>query len=280
MKISVLTIFPRVFDSFLSESILGRAVRQSLLTVETVDIRAFSERKHKNTDDDPFGGGSGMVMLAQPIVDAMESVAPAGQNARRIFLSPRGAPWTQRRAMELSREPHVALLCGHYEGVDQRAIDLCVDEEISIGDYVVTGGETAALVVIDSIARLIPGVLGCADSPDDESFSRGLLEYPQYTRPRVFRGLSVPEVLLNGNHADIQAWRHAESLRITKERRPDLLGGAEDGEREERGERGNPSFFSGRSEPSAASGGSSEAEIDFGTERCKRQRSSATIPKS
>jgi tRNA (guanine37-N1)-methyltransferase len=226
MKISILTIFPRVFDSFLSDSILGRAVRQSLLTVETVDIRAFSARKHRNTDDDPYGGGAGMVMLAQPIVDAMESVAPAGHPARRVFLSPRGAKWTQRRAEELSRESHLALLCGHYEGVDQRAIDLCIDEEISIGDYIVTGGETAALVVLDSIARLIPGVLGCAESPMDESFARGLLEYPHYTRPRVFRGLEVPEVLLGGNHAEIEAWRRGEAVRVTRERRPDLLSKA------------------------------------------------------
>ena len=243
MKISILTIFPRIFDSFLSESILGRAIRQSLLTVETIDIRPFSARKHKNTDDEPYGGGAGMVMLAQPIVDAMESVAPESSSTRaiddaiepnppatcrahRIFLSPRGTPWTQRRAKELSSKEHLVILCGHYEGVDQRAIDLCIDEEISIGDYIVTGGETAALVVLDSIARLIPGVLGCAESPEDESFARGLLEYPHYTRPRVFRGLHVPEVLLNGNHAEIQAWRHGEALRITRERRQDLLGDA------------------------------------------------------
>lgn len=230
MRISILTIFPHIFDSFLSESILGRAIRQSLLTVEAIDIRAFSTRKHKNTDDDPYGGGAGMVMLAQPIVDAMESVAPVGHAAKRIYLSPRGTQWTQNKALALSHEAHLVLLCGHYEGVDQRAIDLCIDEEISIGDYIVTGGETAALVLIDSVARLIPGVLGCAESSAEESFTKGLLEYPQYTRPRVFRGVSVPDVLLNGNHAEILAWRRNQSLQITNERRPDLLSGTQDTE--------------------------------------------------
>jgi tRNA (guanine37-N1)-methyltransferase len=223
MKISILTIFPHVFDSFLGHSILARALAQHLIEVEAVDIRPFSTRKHKNTDDDPFGGGAGMVMLAQPIVDAMAHVAPPGADARRIYLSPRGQTLTQKKAEALAQERHLVLLCGHYEGVDQRAIDLCIDEELSIGDYVLTGGETAAMVLLDCVARLIPGVLGSEDSAADESFTSGLLEYPQYTRPRVFRGLEVPQVLLEGHHAKIVAWRREEALRITRERRPDLL---------------------------------------------------------
>lgn len=227
MQISVLTIFPQMFDSFLSESILARAIAQGLLSVQAVDLRPFSDRKHKNTDDDPYGGGAGMVMLAQPIVDAMEAVAPQPFEGKRIFLSPRGPTLTQAKAEALSQEKNLVLLCGHYEGVDQRAIDLCIDEEISIGDYILTGGEPAAMILIDCVARLIPGVLGCAESAEDESFTSGLLEYPQYTRPRSYHGLDVPEVLVGGNHAEILKWRRAESLRITFERRPDLLETAE-----------------------------------------------------
>lgn len=221
MKITVLTIFPHMFDSFLKESILGRAIAQGLLAVEPVDLRPFSDRKHKNTDDDPFGGGAGMVMLAQPVVDAMESVATPG--CRRVYLSPRGQTLTQKKAEEYAKLDHLILLCGHYEGLDQRAIDLCVDEELSIGDYVLTGGETAAMVVLDAVSRLVPGVLGNDESPEDESFTSGLLEYPQYTRPREYRGMTVPEVLLNGNHAEIVKWRRAQALRVTFERRPEML---------------------------------------------------------
>ncbi len=227
MRITLLTIFPRMFDSFLSESILGRAIAQGLLTVEAVDLRPFSARKHKNTDDDPFGGGAGMVMLAQPIVDAMAHVAPEGSGARRIYMSPRGRTFTQKVAEKLAQAEHIVLLCGHYEGVDQRAIDLCIDEELSIGDYVLTGGETAAMAVVDAVARLVPGVLGSPDSAVDESFTSGLLEYPQYTRPREYQGLTVPDVLLNGNHAEIVKWRRREALRVTWEKRPDLLETAE-----------------------------------------------------
>lgn len=226
MRITILTIFPHMFDSFFGESMLARAIAQGLLAVEAVDLRPFSDRKHKNTDDDPFGGGAGMVMLAQPIIDAMAAVAPTPFAGRRIFLSPRGETLTQKKAEALSREEHLVLLCGHYEGVDQRAIDLCVDEELSIGDYVLTGGEPAAMVLVDCVARLIPGVLGCAESAQEESFTSGLLEYPQYTRPRALHGLEVPPVLLGGNHAEILRWRRAQSLRITYERRPDLLAAA------------------------------------------------------
>ncbi len=220
MTFKVLTIFPEMLRPMLEASILGRAIAQGLIRVELIDIRPYSDRKHKNTDDDPFGGGAGMVMLAQPIVDAIEANPVRG---RRIYLSPRGRTLTQRIVEELSKDEEMLLLCGHYEGVDQRALDLAIDEELSIGDYVLTGGELGALVVIDAVSRLIPGVLGKDESSVDESFSSGLLEYPQYTRPREYRGLTVPDVLLNGNHAEINRWRRNEALKLTRERRPELL---------------------------------------------------------
>ncbi|MDO5436169.1 MAG: tRNA (guanosine(37)-N1)-methyltransferase TrmD [Clostridia bacterium] len=223
MKISILTIFPEMFDSVFSSSILGRAREQGLLEIELIDIRPFSQCKHKNTDDYPFGGGAGMVMTAQPIMDAMASVTGNGSAGRRIYMGPRGKTLTTAMARELAGEDHLVLLCGHYEGVDQRALDTCVDEEISIGDYILTGGELAAMVLTDCVARFIPGVLGSAESPEEESFSDGLLEYPQYTRPRELNGMTVPEVLLNGDHAKIRAWRRMESLKATMRFRPDLL---------------------------------------------------------
>jgi tRNA (guanine37-N1)-methyltransferase len=232
MRITILTLFPEMFDAVLHASILGRAQRNGLLSVRVLDIRAFSDKKHKNTDDAPFGGGAGMLMTAQPVVDAMAAATAGGDPAaepfagRRIYLSPRGALLTQRKAQELAALPELALLCGHYEGVDQRAIDLCVDEELSVGDYVLTGGELPAMVLTDCVARLLPGVLGCADSAKRESFSAescGLLEYPQYTRPRVFRGLAAPEALVNGNHAEIDAWNFEQSCRVTLANRPELL---------------------------------------------------------
>ncbi len=221
MRIKVLTIFPEMLRAALSESIVGRALEKGLFEVELIDIRAYSQNKHKNTDDYPFGGGAGMVMLAQPIVDACEAHMEAGQ--RRIYLSPRGRTLNQSVVEELSRETELMLLCGHYEGVDERALEMCFPEELSIGDYVLTGGELAALVVIDAVSRLIPGVLGSSESAGDESFTTGLLEYPQYTRPREFRGREVPEVLLNGNHAFIERWRREQALKITRQRRPELL---------------------------------------------------------
>ena len=234
MKITILTIFPEMFDSVLNSSILGRAREQGLIDVQCVDIRPFSDRKHKNTDDYPFGGGAGMVMLAQPIMDAMAHVTGENFHGRRIYMGPRGATLTTAKARELAREEELVLLCGHYEGVDQRALDACIDEEISIGDYILTGGELAAMVLTDCVARFIPGVLGSAESPEEESFSDGLLEYPQYTRPRDLRGMEVPEVLLCGDHARIRAWRRQESLRATKRFRPDLLEKAELTEKEKR----------------------------------------------
>ena len=223
MTVDILTVFPEMFESVFSASILGRAREQGLLDVRLTDIRAFSAAKHKNTDDYPFGGGAGMVMTAQPILDAMAAVSASLPNARRIFLGPRGRKLTSALARELAAEESLILLCGHYEGVDQRALDACIDEEISIGDYILTGGELAAMVLTDCVARFIPGVLGCAESPEEESFSDGLLEYPQYTRPRDLDGRLVPEVLLNGDHAKIRAWRRRESLRATLRFRPDLL---------------------------------------------------------
>ena len=223
MTVDILTVFPEMFDSVFSVSILGRAREQGLLDIRFTDIRSFSAAKHKNTDDYPFGGGAGMVMTAQPILDAMAAASAALPGARRIYLGPRGRKLTTALARELAAEDSLILLCGHYEGVDQRALDECVDEEISIGDYILTGGELAAMVLTDCVARFIPGVLGSAESPEEESFSDGLLEYPQYTRPRDLDGRTVPDVLLNGDHAKIRAWRRRESLRATLRFRPDLL---------------------------------------------------------
>ena len=234
MKITILTIFPEMFESVLNASILGRAREQGLIEIECVDIRPFSDRKHKNTDDYPFGGGAGMVMLAQPIMDAMASVTGEDFRGKRIYMGPRGTTLTTAKARQLAQEEHLVLLCGHYEGVDQRALDACIDEEISIGDYILTGGELAAMVLTDCVARFIPGVLGSAESPEEESFSDGLLEYPQYTRPRELRGMEVPEILLSGDHAKIRAWRRLESLRATKRFRPDLLERAELTDKEKR----------------------------------------------
>ena len=226
MKIKILTLFPEMFESVLSTSILGRARERGLLEISVMDIRPFSDRKHKKADDYPFGGGAGMIMLAQPIHDAMAAAMGDSFHGRRIYLGPRGTRLTTEKARELALEEELILLCGHYEGVDQRALDNCVDEEISIGDYILTGGELAAMVLTDCVARFIPGVLGCAESPEEESFSEGLLEYPQYTRPRELEGMSVPEVLLSGDHAKIRAWRRAESLKATARFRPDLLRAA------------------------------------------------------
>ena len=222
-RVNILTTFPEMFGSFFSSSILGRAQEQRLIDIRITDIRPYSLSKHHNTDDYPFGGGAGMVMMAQPILDAVTAVSAEYPSARRIYMGPRGKKLTTSLARELSREKELILLCGHYEGVDQRALDTCMDEEISIGDYILTGGEPAAMVLVDCVSRFIPGVLGSADSPEEESFSDGLLEYPQYTRPRDLNGMEVPEVLLNGDHAKIRAWRRYQSLKATLLHRPDLL---------------------------------------------------------
>ena len=227
LRINILTIFPEMFSGVFSSSILGRAQEQNLLEIRLTDIRPYSASKHHNTDDYPFGGGAGMVMMAQPIIAAMREASALYPDARRIYLGPRGKKLSTPLARELAREKELILLCGHYEGVDQRALDTCVDEEISIGDYILTGGETAAIVLVDCLSRFIPGVLGSSESPEEESFSDGLLEYPQYTRPRDLDGMTVPDVLLNGDHAKIREWRRRQSLAVTARLRPDLLESAE-----------------------------------------------------
>ncbi len=223
MKIDILTLFPAMFQGPLSESMLGRAQENGLITVGLHDIRDYTDNKHKKTDDYPFGGGAGLVMMPQPIFDCMAAVLQ-GQPARRILLSPRGKQLTPALARELAQEQRLVLLCGHYEGVDERVMEI-IDEEISIGDYVLTGGELPAMVLIDCMARFIPGVLGSSESAEDESFTGGLLEYPQYTRPSEFRGRRVPEILLNGHHAKIVAWRKQQAVIKTQNTRPELLCG-------------------------------------------------------
>lgn len=220
MKITVLTLFPEMFAP-LKESIIGRACEEGKLQIEIVNIRDYSQDKHLKCDDYPFGGGAGMVMMPQPIASCIEAVDP-DHKALRIYTSPKGQVLSQQKVAELATRENLLILCGHYEGVDQRVIDSYIDEEISIGDYVLTGGELPAMVVCDCVARYVDGVISSA-SLIDESFSDGLLEYPQYTRPAVFNGVSVPEVLLSGNHAMIDKWRREQSEAITAERRPDLL---------------------------------------------------------
>ena len=219
VKIDILTLFPNMFSP-LFESIIGRAKDSGKLEINIIDIREFSKDKHKKCDDTPFGGGAGMVMTAQPIFDAIKSVIT--KKSKLIYLSPKGEVFKQEKAVELSKEEHLIFLCGHYEGIDERILDIFKPLEISIGDYVLTGGELPAMVVVDAIARNIEGVLA-RNSLDEESHSNGLLEYPQYTRPQVFQGLEVPEVLLSGNHEEIRKWREQKSVEITKLRRGDML---------------------------------------------------------
>lgn len=223
MRIDVLTLFPEMFAP-LSESIIGKAREKGLIEINVTDIREFSADKHKKCDDYPFGGGAGMVMLPQPIFDAVNAVDP-DHEALRIYMSPKGKRLDMPLVKSLAaiESKRILLLCGHYEGVDQRVLDLCFDDEISIGDYVLTGGELPAMVVIDCVARYIDGVLGSEDSVKEESFSSNTLEYPQYTRPAVFEGISVPDVLLSGHHANVEKWRHEQSEILTKKLRPDLL---------------------------------------------------------
>ncbi len=224
MKFVVLTIFPEYFDSPLETSLLGKAVEKGLVSVERVDPRVYTDDVHRTVDDLPFGGGAGMVMLADPLVRALEDIKSRESVSRTILMSPRGAPLTQARVQEIAAMERVVLVCGRYEGVDQRVIDGgWIDEELSIGDYVLAGGETAALTVIEATARLVPGVMGNAGSLEEESHASGRLEYPHYTRPREFRGAGIPDVLLSGHHAEIARWRRRESLRLTRDRRPDLF---------------------------------------------------------
>lgn len=219
MRLDILTLFPDMFTP-LKESIIKRASDKNLVEINIIQIRDFSQDAHKKTDDIPYGGGAGMVMTPQPLYDAIQSVKTP--NSYVIYLSPRGKVFNQPMARKLSKCEHLILVCGHYEGIDERIIDLCVDEEISIGDYVLTGGELPAMVLADSIIRLLDGAIS-QDSLSEESFTNNLLEYPQYTRPQNFKGLEVPEVLLSGHHANIAKWRKEKSIEITKQNRPDLI---------------------------------------------------------
>lgn len=221
MRFEILTIFPEYFG-VLSQSLIGKAIAGGILDVHVTNIRDYSKDKHSKTDDYPYGGGAGMVMTPDPVVSAIEAVDP-DHKLKRIYLSPKGVQLKQKVVENLAKEEGLLLLCGDYEGIDERIIELCIDEEISIGDYVLTGGELPALVLINAVARYVDGVLGSSESTDEESFSNGLLEYPHYTRPSEYRGLKVPEVLQSGNHAEIAKWRREQSLKITHERRPDLL---------------------------------------------------------
>ncbi len=224
MKISILTLFPEMFNIF-NHSIMGRSQEKGIINIETVNIRDFTLSKHKKVDDYPYGGGAGMVMSPQPVVDTIKAVKESNKG-KVIFLGPRGIPFNQQIAKDLSKEESLVFVCGHYEGIDERAYKY-FDMEISLGDFVLTGGEMACIPVVDSICRLIPGVLGKEESFQDESFYDGLLEYPQYTRPEEFEGEKVPEVLLSGHHENIRKWRRKQSLFITRERRKDLFNNIE-----------------------------------------------------
>ena len=219
MRFDVLTLFPEMFE-VLNQSIIGRAKEKELINVNLINIRDFSNDKHKKVDDTPYGGGAGMVIQPNVVYDAYNYVKD--KKAKVIYMSPQGKKLDQKKVEELSKQEHLILLCGHYEGIDQRVLDKIVDEEISIGDYVLTGGELPAMVLIDAVSRYVEGVLK-DDSTKEESFSQGLLEYPQYTRPEVFEGQQVPEVLLSGHHENIDKWRRMQSLQITLNKRPDLL---------------------------------------------------------
>jgi tRNA (guanine37-N1)-methyltransferase len=221
LQIDVLTLFPRMLEGFFAESILGKAIEAKLLGVSVHDVRAWCTDKHRNADDRPFGGGAGMLMKPEPVVAAIEQLQTPG--CRRIYLTPDGVPYSEKIARELSTQSHLILLSGHYEGIDQRIRDTVIDQEISIGDYVLTNGTLPAAVVIDALARFIPGVLGDEKSLTHESFTGRFLDFPQYTRPAEFRGQSVPKVLLSGNHAEIEKWRHEKRVEKTRLVRPDLL---------------------------------------------------------
>jgi tRNA (guanine37-N1)-methyltransferase len=220
MKIDVLTLFPKMFDGVLSESILARAIEKDLVSINVIDFRTFSQDSHQKVDDYPYGGGAGMVLQVQPVHDALKSIE-GFEKATKIIMTPQGQPYKQQKAYDLSAHDHLIILCGHYEGFDER-IRSYFDIEISMGDFVMTGGEIAAMAIIDSVVRVIDGTIGNEASHQHDSFNHILLEHPHYTRPREYDGKSVPEVLLSGHHKNIETWRHEESLKRTKERRPDL----------------------------------------------------------
>lgn len=221
MKIKVATLFPEMFDC-MNIGIMGRAINNNLVDMQCVNIRDYSKDKHRKTDDYPFGGGAGMVMMVQPLHDCINAIDPCHEY-RRIYMSPKGDTLCQKKVLELSKHEKLLFVCGSYEGVDQRFIDMDIDEELSIGDYVLTGGELACMVVINAVSRYVDGVLGSEQSVEEESFSNGLLEYPQYTRPAEYEGRKVPDVLLSGNHQNVNKWRREKQIEITRERRPELI---------------------------------------------------------
>ena len=223
MKIDILTLFPEMCEAVVTSSIIGRAINSGKVKISCTNIRDYANNKHNKVDDTPYGGGMGMVMAADPIYNAYKSVCVDGEKPYVIYMSPKGTTFTQKKAIEISKKEHIVLLCGHYEGIDERVIDEIVDEEISIGDYVLTGGELPALVVSDAVCRMLPGVLSDEICFTEESHFSGLLEYPQYTKPAVWMDREVPEVLLSGHHANIEKWRRERSLDITLKRRPDIL---------------------------------------------------------
>lgn len=223
MNFHVLTLFPQMILDGLNTSITGRAIENGLLSVNAVNIRDYANNKHMKVDDYPYGGGAGLVMQAEPVCMAYDALAESiGKKLRVVYMTPQGYTFTQQMAQEFAKEEDLVILCGHYEGIDERALEKIVTDYVSIGDYVLTGGELPAMVVIDAVSRLVPGVLHNGESAETESFENGLLEYPQYTRPEEFQGMKVPEVLLSGHHANVQAWRHEQSLMRTKKFRPDL----------------------------------------------------------
>ena len=219
MRFDILTLFPEMFKT-LNQSVIGKAIEKELININIINIRDFSKDKHKKVDDTPYGGGAGMVIKPDVVYDAYKSVED--KNAKVIYLSPQGKTLTQEKVKSLSKEKHIILLCGHYEGIDQRVLEKIVDEEISIGDYVVTGGELPAMILIDSVSRYTEGVIS-SESRKEESFSNRLLEYPQYTRPEIFEGVKVPEILVSGHHANIEKWRKQKSIENTSKKRPDIL---------------------------------------------------------
>ncbi|MBW2323068.1 MAG: tRNA (guanosine(37)-N1)-methyltransferase TrmD [Deltaproteobacteria bacterium] len=230
MRFDVVTLFPQLFDSFLRESLIGKALDKEVFEVRLIDIRDFTTDRHRTADDRPYGGGAGMILMPEPLAKAISFARETdteGVESRVVLLNPVGQPFSQQRAIKYATLEHLILVCGRYEGIDHRISLTLIDEEISLGDFVLSGGEVPAMAVIEAVTRLLPGVLGAAESVEEETFSNGLLEYPQYTRPRDFQGLAVPEVLLSGNHEAIRKWRRRESLKRTFQRRPDMLAKAE-----------------------------------------------------
>ncbi|MDF2699529.1 MAG: trmD [Haloplasmataceae bacterium] len=222
MRIDILTLFPDLIHSVIKESIIGRAIESGKVEINVINFREYSTNKHKKVDDYIFGGGAGMLISVQPIYDCLQAINKS-VNTKVLLTSPRGVTFNQEKAENLAHEEHLIIICGHYEGIDERVSEYLVDEEISIGDYVLTGGELAALIIVDAVSRLVPDVLNKADSHINDSFSTKLLEYPQYTRPAEYMGMKVPDVLMSGNHKEIETYRLKESIRITYKRRPDLL---------------------------------------------------------